>query len=302
MGLGIVVLFVLLGGYTTIAWVDLFQGMFLLAVIVLIPTLLFMQVGSLAPIAAAVQSKSSHLSLWSCLSLSVGWGIGYFGQPHIITKFMGIRDVQEIRKSRIVGLVWQVTVLLAATCIGIAGIYFFPQGLENPQTLTLELVKASLFPSIAGLVFCAIVAATVNVMSAQILITASNISEDLCKKFSWGSSLGLSRISVLIVGLIAYIIAYFKISTVYDLVQYAWTGLGASFGPLVMTALYARSVNRYGAYAGLVVGSLVAAFWDSFCGSLNISSMIPAFLCNLGAQFAVSYVTRKRFVLQRAPE
>ena len=259
IGLFFVVAYVFFGGYRTVAWIDLFQGLFLLGVIVLIPSILLFKVGGLTPVLQAAKAKNLTTSLFgdfspktllSHLLIAAGWGLGYFGQPHIITKFMGIKKVSDMSKAKYLGISWQTIALLSATMIGLLGIYFFPSDIENPEYITLGLVKNSLPIFFSGLALCAILAATTNVMAAQILVVASNVSEDFYKRlFRKKSSphelLWISRASVILISLIAFFIAFFNVSSIYQLVFYSWSGLGASFGPLVLLSLYRKKINHY---------------------------------------------------------
>lgn len=317
IGLLIVMIYVFMGGYRTVAWIDLFQGFFLLGVIVFIPVYLIASFGGMGPIMHAVQAKNlstsifpnfSGSTLWQILMTSAGWGLGYFGQPHIITKFMGIRKVEDMSKAKYVGISWQAIALGAATLVGLLGVYVFPQGLSDPEHVILNIVKTTLSPFFAGLVLCAVLAATTNVMAAQILVVASNLSEDLYKRLfrkhaSPNELLWISRASVIFISLVGFVIAYFKISSIYRLVLYSWSGLGSSFGPLLLLSLYVKSINKYGAFAGILVGGLTAAIWPYFDTryQLNIPSLVPGFALSLIAIQGVSYLMRKRLNLPVEP-
>ncbi len=309
VGLAIVVTYVFAGGYRTVAYIDLVQGFFLLGVILFIPLYLLGQIGGLSPIMQAVGAQGLSTSLfpdfsaqtiWKILMPALGWGLGYFGQPHIVTKFMGIKRVSDMSKAKWLGISWQVTALSAATLLGIIGIYLFPQGVGNPEHMILEVVKDTLVPFFAGLVLCAILAATTNVMAAQLLVVASNLSEDFYKKIFRKHAtpeelLRVSRFSVVLIAIVGFIIAFFKVSTIYKLVFYAWSGLGASFGPLVLLSLYAKNINRYGAFCGILVGGLSAMTWEffGFEAKLGVPAMIAGFALSIAAIQAVSFFTRK---------
>lgn len=309
IGLFIVMAYVFLGGYKTVAWIDLFQGFFLLGVIIFIPSYMLGKIGGMEPVIQAAKASSLSTSLFpdfssktwlNILYLSAGWGLGYFGQPHIITKFMGIKNVGEIFKSKILGISWQILALGSATLIGFIGIYLFPKGLPNAELLILNIVKDAMFPIVAGLVLCAILAATTNVMAAQILVVASSLSEDFYKRLVNSSAsskelLWVSRFSVVLISLIAFIIALMKISSIYKLVLYAWSGLGASFGPLLLISLYSNKINRHGALAGIFVGAIIGACWPFF--DSEMPAMIPAFIVSAFTIYAVSFMTRKKLAL-----
>jgi sodium/proline symporter len=289
IGLGLVVFYVFLGGYKTVAWIDLFQGFFLMGVILFIPLYLIFTFHGFAPIINAIKLKQLSLSLFPDFSfntwtkiffLAGGWGLGYFGQPHIITKFMGIQKVEEMSKAKYVGLSWTTLSLIGATLIGLIGIYLFPNNLNNPELITLEIVKNNLHPFFCGLVLCAILATTTNVMAAQFLVIASTLSEDFYKRFfhktaSHEEILWASRYSVILVAVFAYIIAFFKVSTIYKLVLYSWSGLGSSFGPLILFSLYSKNISRKNAYCAMLTGGITAAIWPLI--NKNIPPMIPGF-------------------------
>ena len=228
-----------------------------------------------------------------------GWGLGYFGQPHIITKFMGIRYVHEISKSKWIGMTWMVISLGAATFVGLIGIAYFSQGLQSPELVFVELVKDNFYPFFVGFILCAILAATINAMSSQVLVLSSNLTEDFYKKIfhktaSSKELLIVSRIGVVLVALVSFFIAYIKPSTIYTLVLYAWSGLGASFGPLLLLSLYSRKINKYGAWGGILFGGITAAIWPYVNAKFNmdVPSMIPAFTLSFFSILLLSFLTR----------
>ena len=305
IGLLIIVGYVFVGGYRTVAWIDLFQGFFLLGVIIFIPAYLLGHLGGFSSIFTVLESKNistsllpnfQTLTLWKIIMIAAGWGLGYFGQPHILTKFMGIRHTHEMWKAKYVGLGWLIISLTSATLIGLIGIQLFQNHSIEPQQLVLQLVKSTLPAFFAGLVLCAILAATTNVLAAHILIVASNISEDFYKQFfrknaSPHELLWISRLSVILIALVGLTIAYFKPSTIYLLVLYAWSGLGASFGPLILLSLYIKNINKQGAFAGIISGGITAAIWP-FVDShyqWEVAPIIPGFIFSMIAIMGVSW-------------
>lgn len=306
IGISIVIPYIFAGGYLTLAWIDLFQGIFLMLVIVATPLFLLHKLGGWDNLFQVMTAKNLSLSLFPTFSLpsileiiymTVGWGLGYFGQPHIITKFMGIRDVKEMRKSQYIGMNWMILSIGASTLVGLVGILYFQQGLEDPQQLFVLMVKDSFAPFFAGFILCGVLAATINAMSAQVLVLSSNISEDfykrlICKTASSKERLVAARIGIIMVGFVSFFIAYTKISTIYSLVLYAWSGLGCSFGPLILLCLYWKKVNKYGALAGILAGGIIAAIWPYF--STKIPPMIPGFFVGLIAIYVVSKATQKK--------
>ncbi len=310
IGILIVIPYVFSGGYVTLAWIDLFQGCFLLLVIIGVPLNLMGKVGGFHGISESLDTHHLTRSLFpdfsmktwvSIISLTFGWGLGYFGQPHIVTKFMGIRNVSEIHKSKWIGMSWMVLSLGAATLVGLVGIPFFKAQLADPEMLFIKMVQASFSSFIVGFVLCAILAATINAMSSQVLVLTSSLTEDFYKRLfrphaSSKELLAVSRSGVLIVGIIAFFIAFSKTHTIYSLVQYAWCGIGSSFGPLVLLSLYSNRVNKFGAWAGILGGGIIAATWPLVNPLLpySISPMLPAFLTGLLLILVVSEFTKQK--------
>ncbi|MCE2982192.1 MAG: sodium/proline symporter [Parachlamydia sp.] len=312
LGLSIVVVYVSLGGFVSLAWIDLVQGIFLLGVLCAVPCMIIMKEGGVGTVMQQLSAAGTGLSLVpqnftqviAMLTMFFGWGLGYFGQPHIITKFMGIRNADEISSSRNVGITWMVIMLAGATLVGLTGIAFFKEGLADPQMVFIEMTKQTFHPFAAGLILCAILAATINVMSSQLLILSSILTEDIYKRFFHQKEhtprhlLNVSRAWVFLAAFLAFCIAYQQMSSINDLVQYAWSGLGASFGALILVALYSSKVNRYGAMAAIIVGGLTSALWPYANAYMTIplDSLIPGFCLSLVSTFAVSAMTSKQAV------
>lgn len=310
VGIIVVIPYVFIGGYHTLAWIDLFQGFFLLAVIIFVPLYLLSHIGGFGAISTALTQKHLTTSLFPDFSLKTvqdvifmvaGWGLGYFGQPHIVTKFMGIKHVHEISKSKWIGMSWMVISLTAATLVGLVGIVYFTSGLKDSELVFIEMVKENFHPFFIGMILCAVLAATINAMSSQVLVLSSNLTEDFYKKLfrknaSSKELLVVSRAGVILVALVSFAIAYIKPSSIYTLVLYAWSGLGSAFGPLLLLSLYWKKINKYGAWAGILIGGSCAAFWPYFNELLGtaIPAMIPAFSCSFASILLVSYLTQPK--------
>lgn len=315
IGIFIVIPYVFMGGYLTLAWIDLFQGFFLLGVIIAVPFLIVHSTSGWSGVLSIMQTKHLSTSLipeWSfsnllkIIGMTAGWGLGYFGQPHIVTKFMGIRNVHEINKSKWIGMSWMVLALSAATLVGLVGIAFFKQGLQNPELVFINMVKEFFSPFFVGLILCAVLAATINAMSSQVLVLSSSITEDFYKRLfrknaSSRELLIVARTGVVLVAAVAFTIAYGQLSSIYSLVLYAWSGLGCSFGPLLLLSLYWKKTNRYGAWAGILVGGALSALWPYIDESLglHIPAMLPGFFTSLLAIIVISLATKKRSVLEK---
>jgi len=310
IGTLIIVPYVFIGGYVTLAWIDLFQGFFLLGVIIFVPLYLLPGIGGFEGISASMTlhqlSNSlipnfSHDTFLTIASLTLGFGLGYFGQPHIVTKFMGIKNVSEIPKSKWIGMSWMVLSLTAATLVGAVGIPFFNGTLADPEKVFILMVRGAFAPFVVGLILCAVVATTINSMGSQVLVLTSSLTEDFYKRMfrpmaSSRELLVVSRVGVIFVGIVAYLIAYHTTSTIFGLVQYAWSGIGSSFGPLVIFSLYSKRINKYGAWAGILGGGISAAVWpyiNSFFEH-QISPMVPGFIISSLLIITVSHLTSRK--------
>lgn len=303
----VVVSYTVLGGFLTVAYTDLFQGMFLFVVILLVPFVALEQIsGGWQQIFAAMSAKGVSLALlpdtsWQsivgAISLALGWGLGYFGQPHIITKFLGIKNPKDLRKGKYLGISWQIVVLTAAAFVGIIGISFFEQPLANPQLVFIEMVQRLFTPFFASLILCGILAATVSTMDSQILVCSSVIGEDLWKRLfnktaSSQQIVMVSRSAVVLVALVALVLAFDRNATILAVVLYAWSGLGSAFGPLVLMSLYSTTANRYGAIAGIIVGGVSVIVWEK-CNLLLFSYALPPMIVGFPLSLATIYIVSK---------
>ncbi len=306
IGIIIVVPYVFTGGYVTLAWIDLFQGFFLMGVIIFVPFFMLTKIGGWEGMMHAVEAKNLTLSLFpdfstktllEILTMAGGWGLGYFGQPHIVTKFMGIRNVHEINKSKWIGMSWMVISLSAATLVGLVSIAYFTNGIADKELVFIDMVRNSFPPFFVGLILCGVLAATINAMSSQVLVLSSNITEDFYKRIfrktaSSRELLIVARLGVILVALVAFFIAFGKVSSIYSLVLYAWSGLGAAFGPLLLLSLYWKKINKYGAWAGILSGGLISGLWP------YIDKTLPPLLPGFGASFIlivlISLTTQKK--------
>ncbi len=294
----------------TLAWIDLFQGFFLLGVVIFVPFYMLGKVGGFSGISQAITAKQLTLSLLpdfsaktllEIIGMVAGWGLGYFGQPHIVTKFMGIRNVHEISKSKMIGMTWMLLSLSAATFVGLVGIAFFKTGIKDPELVFIDMVKGSFSPFFVGFILCSVLAATINAMSSQVLVLSSSITEDFYKRIfrktaSSKELLLVARVGVIIVSFIAFVIAYGKVSTIYTLVLYAWSGLGSAFGPLLLLSLYWKGTNKYGAWAGILSGGIVAGVWpymNTLLG-INMPAMIPGFVSSFVLIVLISMITERK--------
>lgn len=276
LGSILIILFcVIIGGYRALAWIDLFQGCFLLLALISAPIFVLRKLGSWNLLSQLMEQKNISLSMFPNMSpltffqiaiMVCGWGLGYFGQPAIITKFMGIKRVHEIQQAQRIGMIWMCLSLTAATLVGVVAIVFFKTGVSNPEMIFIDMVKASFSPFIAGFILCAVFAATINVVSSQMLVIGSSFLENIYHRFSKREStpqksLFITKLSMCMVSAISFFIAHFKISSIYNLVLYAWSGLGSAFGPILLFSLYSNRTSKKTGWAGVLTGSISSGLW-----------------------------------------
>lgn len=292
LGLFITIAYTFWGGFSAIAKSHFFQGIFLVIMMILIPIISFFSIPTGTSLLTAMHLKGVSFSLipattkelMMCIILAISWGIGYFGQPHILVNFMGIKDPKAMPKAMRVGMLWQFFTFSASLLIGFLGIAFFIPPLQNSQLVFIQMVEDLFPPFIAGCILCSIVAAGLTTIATQILVASSTLANDLYKHFINDQAdqkhiLRLSKYGLVVVPLISFLIAFSKSTTVYNLVEYAWFGLGASFGPAIIAALYLPSARKEGILYGMIAGGVIATLWPLL--NSNIPSMLPAFLLNL---------------------
>lgn len=307
----VVMIYTFVGGFITVAWTDFAQGIFLFFVIVGVAIAAYLNIPGWHAIEAVAHARDIPLTLFehhyfyswlTIFFLVFSWGLGYFGQPHIITKFLGIKTPSEIAKSKYLGMAWQILTLGAAGAIGLIGLAYFPAGLADPQLVFVEIVKLLFNPLLVGFILCAMIAANMSTMDSQILVLASVLSEDFYKHLvkktaSPQELLTASRVSVILVSALSLTIAFFATTSILDMVLYAWSGLGSSFGPLVIASLYDKKANRYGAIAGILNGGVVAGVWpvlNPYFTDITIPTMIPGFISGIASIIIVSRLTTKK--------
>lgn len=293
IGLIITIAYTFIGGFAAIAQSHFFQGIFLVVMMVLIPFLAYFSLPAGASLTEIAHLKHISFSLLphtfsGCihsLILAISWGMGYFGQPHILVNFMGIKDPSGMPKAMRVGMVWQFLTFSASLAVGLVGIAFFTAPLENPSLVFIKTVQGLFSPFCAGFILCAIVAAGLTTIATQMLVSSSTIARDIYQQFfnknaTEQTILKVSRYSLFVIPFISFLVAFSKSSTVYNLVDYAWMGLGASFGPAVITALYLKQqTTRNGIALGMIVGGITATLWPLL--GTGLPAMIPAFFLNM---------------------
>ena len=237
---------------------------------------------------------------------AVTWGLGYFGQPHIIVRFMAIRSVRDVPTARNIGMSWMIISLIGALMTGFAGRAYVQKTamtLDDPETIFLVFTQFLFHPLVSGFLLAAILAAIMSTISSQLLVVSSSLTKDVYKLFfdkeaPEARQVLVGRISVIVVAVVAILLASNPDSSVLNLVSNAWAGFGAAFGPLVIFSLTWRGMNRNGAVAGMVVGALTVILWVYGPFEMNgvalnswLYAIVPGFILSTIAIFAVSIMT-----------
>lgn len=306
---GVVLAYTMIGGFLAVSLTDFVQGCIMVVALVLMPLVVLM--GGVELGAASAAAGPDFLSLTGGLTLlgfisAVTWGLGYFGQPHIIVRFMAVRSVEEVATARTIGLSWMAVSLIGAIGVGIAGRAFVEQRgltLADPETIFILLAELLFHPLITGFLLAALLAAIMSTISSQLLVSSSSLTEDfyrlfLRKEASEKEAVNVGRICVALVALAAIAIASDPDSEVLGLVANAWAGFGAAFGPLIILALTWDRMTGAGAVAGLVTGAVVVMGWialglnSDFIGGQGLYEIVPGFIAAWIAIAAVSKATQ----------
>ncbi|TKS53554.1 sodium/proline symporter PutP [Luteimonas yindakuii] len=314
-GASVTVLYTLVGGFLAVSWTDVAQGMLMLFALLLAPVLVFMHTGGFEASIDLVRAhdplqldwfRGGEVGFIGIVSL-LAWALGYFGQPHILVRFMAAQSVETIPAARRIGMGWMILCLAGAVIVGFLGIAYFQAHPDqagpvtaNPERVFITLVELLFNPWVAGLILAAILAAVMSTLSSQLLVCASVLSEDFYRGFlrkaaSQRELVWVGRSAVLLVSIVAIWIARDPDSRVLGLVSYAWAGFGSAFGPVLLLALFWQRMTRNGAVAGMVAGALMVIFWKEVMVNRYDSAlyeMIPGFIAGTVAVITLSLLGR----------
>lgn len=312
----IVIFYTFFGGYLAVSITDFFQGVIMLIAMVMVPTVALMQLNGWDTFNQIAEMKPTNLDLFKgttfigIISL-FAWGLGYFGQPHIIVRFMSIKSHKLLPKARRVGISWMIVGLTGAVSVGLTGIAFVADRnikLEDPETLFIVMSQVLFHPLVGGFLLAAILAAIMSTISSQLLVTSSSLTEDFYKLIRGAEHAKehekefvlVGRLSVLAVAIVAISIAWSPNDTILNLVGNAWAGFGAAFSPLVIYSLYWKGLTRTGAMSGMIVGALVVIIWITVVKPMadvneifGLYEMIPGFFSSVIVTYVVSKLTQK---------
>ncbi|MGE9842003.1 sodium/proline symporter PutP [Selenomonas bovis] len=305
IGAGSVIFYTLVGGFLAVARTDFIQGIMMFFAILVVPICGTMASGgferTLAEIGSVQASMlqpltkpdGSTLGAIELISL-LAWGIGYFGQPHILVRFMAIRTSGEIRQATHIAMTWVVLSLAAAVAVGMVGRVYLTEPLTGTASETVFLVMTNeLFPPIAaGLILSAVLAAIMSTASSQLLVAASAFAQDfyrtlIHKDAEQSELVWISRASVLVIASLAVFLGFNPNSFILDMVSYAWAGFGAAFGPAILMSLFWKRTTRNGVIAGIIVGGVTVLVWKQFA-LFGLYEIVPGFLLSLLAIYGIS--------------
>ncbi|MCR5725740.1 MAG: sodium/proline symporter PutP [Treponema sp.] len=308
IGLVVILSYTIMGGYLAVCSTDFVQGMLMFIALLITgvtmlvvlggPSEAFAKVadfsrramnGDFNSVSEKMQAAFTRNQSFSVVSIisAVVWGLGYFGMPHFIVRFMGIRSAEEVKLSRRIAIVWVIIALGVAVLAGSLGTVYLPDVLNTSaaETVFSETIKL-MFPAFLGGIFlCAILAAAMSTADSQLLVASSSFSQDIYKglinrKATDKQVLTVSRVAVFAIAAVAYVIALDQNSSIFSLVSYAWAGFGSTLGPLILLALFWKRTTRNGAMAGLVAGAVTVIIWHALHGGIfDVYEILPGFMC-----------------------
>ena len=312
IGVVVIISYTALGGFMAVSWTDFFQGIIMFVAIIAVPmaalhasggfyetfsTLETVDADFLNPLRRTEGTPLRPLAVISLLA----WGLGYFGQPHILTRFMAIRSPQEIGSARKIAMTWVIISLVCAVLVGLVGRALLPETLSDPdaEKVFIVLIHQLTHPVMGGFLLAAVLAAIMSTADSQLLVTSSALTEDLYRVMvrpdaSERELVWVSRGTVIGVAAIACAIALKPDSSVLDLVSYAWAGFGSTFGPLVLMSLYWKRMTHNGAVAGIIGGGITVLVWKPLEGGLfDLYELVPGFLISVVLIILVSLLDHR---------
>ncbi|MCY6959251.1 sodium/proline symporter PutP [Clostridium sp. ZC22-4] len=312
IGAIVIVVYTFLGGFMAVCWTDFFQGMMMFGAVIVVPIIAVKSLGGISESVNIIKGINSNLlspfmdlkgysiPLISIIS-SLAWGVGYFGQPHILVRFMAIKSAKEIRKARIIAIIWVIFSLSAAMIIGMLGLAYLDTPLvgNDSEKVFLVMVSKIFNPVLGGFLMAAVLAAIMSTADSQLLVTASSITEDFYKVLfrknaSEKELVFVSRLAVIIVAVIAYCLALDESSSILNIVAYAWAGFGATFGPTIILSLFWKRMTRNGALIGMIAGGITVILWKSLSGGIfELYEIVPGFIISIITIIIVSLLDKE---------
>ena len=304
----VIILYTIMGGLLAVAWTDLVQGILMIGTLVILPIVGLIELSSFdTPLRDLIMStdsaKNSLVSGFSglaALSVIVGglsWGLGYFGQPHLLIRYMAIRSVKDVKKARLIAALWAIPGISGAFLIGVIGMGYFGEDsfIGKDVENVMPMLAQELLPAwLAGLLISGAVAAMMSTADSQLLVSTSAISEDLgVNVLKKSNKLLNSRVITVLLGIFAYLVAMYSEwsgKTIFSIVSFAWSGLGSSFGPALLLTLWWKGVTRKGIIAGLFTGSITTIIWGS---NLYLQSIVTERFISFALAFVAIIIISK---------
>ncbi|KXS44921.1 MAG: sodium/proline symporter [Candidatus Frackibacter sp. T328-2] len=305
----IIVLYTFLGGFMAVCWTDFFQGLLMFGAIIVVPFLAYNYVGGATEITSAMNLKGVSTSLFGkefsimATISTMAWGLGYFGQPHILARFMSIESVKKLPKAMTIAVVWVFISLGGAVIIGLISIPMFENlASGDNEKVFIYMIEQLFNPWIGGILLAAILSAIMSTIDSQLLVSSSTLTEDFYKKVinkeaSEEKLMKIGRICVILIAIVALFLALNPNNTVLGLVAYAWGGFGAAFGPIVLFALFSKKTSWKSALAGMVTGTIVLVVWKQIGLGATMYEIVPGFIIN-----ALTILIVNTFVTQEDEE
>ncbi len=310
-----IILYTAIGGFLAVSWSDVLQGLLMVLALVVLPWIALTQIGGLEPALDRIGSLNpdlldpltstdgAALGLIAILSLAA-WGLGYFGQPHILARFQAIESPDKVGLARRIAVSWVAISLAGATLTGLAGILMIEPALAGGEreTVFIQLVNLLFHPIVAGVLLAAILSAIMSTADSQLLVCSSAFTEDVYRNVfrrtaSQAELVRVGRLAVVLVSLAAFLLALDPEAMVLDLVAYAWAGFGAAFGPALLLSLYWPRMSGSGALAGILVGGITVVVWKQLGGGLfDLYELVPGLVMSGLAILLVSLTAPRRHV------
>lgn len=296
----IIIAYTFLGGFSAVCWTDFFQGLLMLAALLIAPifVLALMGSGEIVASGSLPDGYFNFMTSWKDIVSGLGWGLGYFGMPHIIIRFMSLKSEKELRKSSVIGISWTTIILIMSVLAGVAGRMFLGE-MEDSSLVFITMVRR-IFPAlVSGILLSAILSAAMSTADSQLLASASAFASDVYKpvfrkKATDKEMLWAGRIIVVVIAVVALLIASNPNSgTIMALVENAWGVFGAAFGPVILLSLFWRRFTFAGAVSGIVAGAAVDILWLACLKSTGIYEIIPGFSVGLLAAVVVSLLSKE---------
>ncbi len=292
VGGGIIIAYTFLGGFLAVCWTDLFQGSLMVLALVIVPVVASLQIGDVDAVKSAVDLKkllpAKGIAGPVAIISAMAWGLGYFGQPHILTRFMSVKSVRKLPESMTIAIIWVFLSLAGAVIIGFVGIGMFENLAVKEgehEKVFIYMIGEVMHPWLAGIMLAAILSAIMSTIDSQLLVSSSALTEDFYQKAIKRNATDkeiilVGRICVIIISVVALILALPRGETILKIVAYAWGGFGAAFGPLVLFGLFSKKTGWQSALAGMVVGTVVLIVWKQIGFGDYMYEIVPGFSAN----------------------